>query len=447
MKLLLIAPTVEPERYPRGGYAFRVANYNLPLLAALTPSDVEIRIIDECAEPITFEEDYDLVGITVNTPLAPYSYELSARFRERGSRVVLGGIHPSVLPQESLQHADTVVVGEAEPVWATLIRDFQEGRLQRLYRAPQARLEMVPVPRWDLMRQGRYIINRSLTATRGCVYHCEFCSIFSAVGPGFRTRPVDDVVRDVKAAGSRRLVFWDDNIIAHREHARRLFEALTPLKVRWISEATFNFSDDEMLMKLAYKSGCRGIFVGIESLSAASLREANKSFNNVRRYRAGIQRLHDNGIGVSAGFVFGFDHDDPSVFERTLEFAEQTGIDACNFKLLTPYPGTELYERMDREGRIIDKDWSHYRGKTHVVFKPRCMSPGTLLAGFKWIRHQCYSWPCISRRLIKSHTSLQAGIPMNFGYRYISRKEDPDPGWNPATSFGADLDRGEEFSL
>jgi hypothetical protein len=171
MKLLLIAPTVEPERYPKGGYAFRVANYNLPLLAALTPPDVEIHIIDECAEPITFEEGYDLVGITVNTPLAPYSYELSTKFRERGSRVVLGGIHPSVLPEESLKHADAVVVGEAEPVWASLIRDFQEGHLQRLYRAPQARLETVPVPRWDLMQQGRYIINRSLTASRGCVYH------------------------------------------------------------------------------------------------------------------------------------------------------------------------------------------------------------------------------------------------------------------------------------
>jgi radical SAM superfamily enzyme YgiQ (UPF0313 family) len=422
---------VDVERYPKGGYGFRVINYNMPLVAALTPPDVEVQIIDESAEPITLEGDYDLVGITVNTPLAPYSYELAAKFRRRGSRVVLGGIHPSVLPEESLQHADAVVVGEAEAVWPGLIRDFQAGKLRRLYRAPQGKLDDVPVPRWDLMRDHRYIVRRSLTATRGCIYQCEFCSIFSSVGPGFRVRPVAHVVRDIVAGGSRRLMFWDDNIIANREYARRLFQALIPLKVRWISQATFTFSNDPVLMKLAYQAGCRGIFLGIESLSNASLREANKSFNKVEKYKHGIQRLHDHGIGVSAGFVFGFDHDDPSVFERTLEFSERTGIDACNFKILTPYPGTPLYERMDREGRIIDKDWAHYRGKTHVVFKPRCMSPEALLAGFKWIRHQCYSWRSIFHRLLKSRTGLAAGIPMNLGYRYISRTEDPNPGWNP----------------
>jgi radical SAM superfamily enzyme YgiQ (UPF0313 family) len=432
MRLLLIAPTVEPERYPRGGYAFRVANYNMPLIAALTPPDVEIRIVDECAEAIPSEDNYDLVGITVNTPLAPYAYTLAAKFRQRGSQVVLGGIHPSVFPGESLQHADAVVVGEAEPVWQGLIRDFQQGRLNRLYRAPQARLDNIPLPRWDLLRSRRYIVKRSLTATRGCTYQCDFCSIFSAVGPGFRMRPVAHVVRDIVAGECDRLVFWDDNIIANREYARRLFRALVPLRVRWVSQATFNFTDHDDLMKLAYEAGCRGIFLGIESLSAPSLREAHKTFNNVGRYRAGIRRLHSHGIGVSAGFVFGFDHDDAGVFERTLEFAEQTGIDACNFKILTPYPGTPLYERMEREGRIIDKDWSHYRGKTHVVFKPRRMTPDDLLAGFKWIRHQCYSWRSIYRRLFNSHTSLAAGIPMNLGYRYITRTEDPSPGWNPA---------------
>jgi radical SAM superfamily enzyme YgiQ (UPF0313 family) len=194
----------------------------------------------------------------------------------------------------------------------------------------------------------------------------------------------------------------------------------------------FNFSDDLELIQDAYRAGCRGIFVGIESLSTASLQGANKSFNKVERYKDGIRRLHDNGIGVSAGFVFGFDQDDCSVFERTLEFAERTGIDACNFKLLTPYPGTPLYERLDREGRIIDKNWAHYRGKTHVVFRPRCMSPDELLEGFKWVRHECYSWRSILRRLFVSRTSLAAGIPMNLGYRYITRTEDPSRGYNPA---------------
>jgi len=437
MRLLLVAPTVQPERYPKGGYGFRVSNYNLPLIAALTPGDVEIRIIDECVEPIVFDQNYDLVGITVNTPLAPYSYELAARFRAHGSKVVLGGIHPSVLPIEGLQHADSVVVGEAEPVWNQLVDDFRAGKLQPIYRAPQAAMDRIPSPRWDLTRSRRYIVNRSLTATRGCVYSCEFCSIFSAVGPGFRTRPVADVVRDIQEGGSRRLVFWDDNLIAHRPYARNLFAALAPLRVRWVSQATFNFTEDEGLMLLAYRAGCRGIFLGIESLSDTSLREANKSFNHVAKYREGIRKLHDHGIGVSAGFVFGFDHDDRTVFERTLEFAEETGIDACNFKILTPYPGTPLYDRLDREGRIIDKDWSHYRGKTHVVYQPRCMPAEELLAGFKWVRGRCYDWRSIVRRLFNSRTGLEAGIPMNLGYRYITRHEDPDRGWNPATRLRA----------
>jgi len=439
MKLLLIAPTVEPERYPKGGYAFRVANYNLPLIAALTPPEVEVRIIDECAEPITYDPGYDLVGISVNTPLAPYAFQLAAAFRKRGSQVVMGGIHASVLPQECLAHADAVVVGEAEPVWESLIRDFQRGCLHRLYRgAPQTTLDRLPVPRWDLLRSRRYIIKRSLVATRGCPYCCEFCPIFGAVGHGFRTRPVEDVVRDLTAAEAGRVVFWDDNIIGDRSYARRLFAAIAPLNVRWVSQATFNFTDDAELVKCAYNAGCRGIFLGIESLSAASLRGANKSFNKVELFRTGIQRLHDHGIGVSAGFVFGFDEDDRSVFERTLEFAESAGIDACNFKILTPYPGTPLYERLDREHRIIDKDWSHYRGKTHVVFRPRCMSPDDLLEGFKWVRHSCYSWRSIFRRLFVSRTSLAAGIPMNLGYRYITRTEDASQGRNPVAEAAGD---------
>jgi len=432
MKLLLIAPTVEAERYPRGGYAFRVANYNLPYIAALTPPGIEIRLVDECVEPIRFDYGADLVGITVNTPLAPYSYQLAQQFRRQGSKVVLGGIHPSVYPQEGLQHADAVVVGEAESVWAQLIGDFRQGRLKRLYRGTRARLENLPLPRWELLRKNRYIIKRSLTATRGCIYRCEFCPIFPAVGMGFRVRPVAEVVRDVAASRVRRIMFWDDNIIADRQYAHRLFSALTPLNVRWVSQATFDFSSEENLVKAAYRAGCRGIFLGIESLSSESLSEANKSFNRVDRYKEGIRRLHDNGIGISAGFVFGFDHDDTSVFERTLEFALETGIDACNFKILTPYPGTPLFKRLEQEGRIIDKDWSHYRGKTHVVFKPLGMTPEELLQGFKWIRRQCYNWSSIFRRLKKSRTSLLPGLAMNMGYRYITRKEDPSRGRNPA---------------
>ena len=267
MKLLMVAPTIEPERYPRGGYAFRVANYTLPLIAALTPPNIDVTIADECVSKIPFDQDFDLVAITVNTPLAPYAYELADRFRTAGSKVVLGGIHPSQLPHESLRHSDSVVIGEAEPVWSQLLQDFDNGQMQRVYKGRYSDLKHVPTPRWNLLESNKYIISRSLTATRGCDNSCNYCSIGLSIGPGFRSRPVEHVVRDIERAGVRRLMFWDDNLTADKEYCRQLFTAIKPLKIRWVSQATIQFDDDESLVRLAQEAGCRGIFIGLESLS------------------------------------------------------------------------------------------------------------------------------------------------------------------------------------
>ncbi len=436
MKLLLIAPTIEQERYPRGGYAFRVASYTMPLIAALTPPNIDVTIADECVSKIPFDQDFDLVAITVNTPLAPYAYELAARFRAAGSKVVLGGIHPSQLPYESLRYSDSVVIGEAEPIWSQLLRDFDNGQMQRVYRSRRADLRRVPTPRWNLLESNKYIISRSLTATRGCDHSCSYCSIGLSIGPGFRTRPVEHVVRDIERSGARRLMFWDDNLTADKEYCRQLFAAIKPLKIKWVSQATIQFTDDESLVRLAGEAGCTGIFIGFESLSAECLDECGKTFNRSYAYQKAVRMLQDYGICVSAGFVFGFDHDGPDCFERTLDFAVRVGIDACNFKILTPYPGTKLFDKLRKGGRIFDYNWSHYRGKKHVVFQPKRMTPVELLNGFRWIRRQCYSWKSIILRLFRSRASISASLPMNLGYRYIITKDDREPGWNPCSPGG-----------
>ncbi len=440
MKFLLISPAIEADRYPKGGAAFRVANYNLPLIASLTPPAINVRLIDEFVDTVPFGEQFDLVGISVITPTALRAYEIAQKFRKNGSRIVMGGIHPSVLPHECLDYADAVVIGEVEDVWARLMDDFSKCTLKKIYRSKeQSDLKNIPIPRWDLLNKKRYIVKRSLSTTRGCSCQCDFCSISCAHGPGFRMRPIADVIRDIKESGVRRLMFFDDNIIDNPKYARKLFEALIPLKVRWVSQATFQFTEDEELIKLAYKSGCRGILIGVDSLSISSLAGVNKRVNKVDQYSEGIKRLHNNGIFMNASFIFGFDHDDVSIFEKTLEFARQTGLIGCIFNILTPYPGTALYNNLNKEDRIIDKDWSHYHGKNHVVFKPAKMTEDELLNGMRWVRYECHSWGSILRRFLNSGlspiTSFGIGLPLNMSNRYYTRKEDHHPGNNPAQQF------------
>ena len=448
LKLDLISPTASVWRArskgsPRGPRVFRFSMLPSLAVAAAMPEGVETRIIDENVEPIDFDSDADIVGISFMTFNAPRAYEIAARFRDRGKTVIFGGFHPTFLPYEAISHCDSVCVGEAENNVPRMIADFRAGRLQPIYRSDPVDLaDLPPTPR-HLLQPARYLTPNVLQATRGCPYRCKFCSIAAFHGYQIRTRPVEAVVEELRGLG-RQVVFMDDNIIGDRDYALDLFEAMVPLGKRWFSQCGIHMADDGELLRMAVRSGCGGLFVGLESLSQENLSRWTKGPNRAAEYVRQVNTLHDHGIAVYAGFVFGSDDDAPDVFEKTLAFLDEAGIDALQATRLTPFPGTPLFEEMDQAGRIFDKDWSHY-DFGHVVFEPLHMSRETLDLGVAWISRQFYSRRRVARRLaselryLAPSSILRGTVPLNLGYRVrFARNGTLDKGarFDPAAGAG-----------
>jgi radical SAM superfamily enzyme YgiQ (UPF0313 family) len=359
------------------------------------------------------------VGISAITGTAPRSYELAGHFRRRGLPVVLGGVHPTLMPDEAARHADAVVVGYAEQTWPELLRDFVGGRMRGRYdQAPGLSLADLPVPRRELLPASQYTTMHTFEATRGCVHACEFCVVPAAWGKPIQ-KPVGDVVADIRQAGARRLIFLDLNLIADAEYARELFTALAPLRLTWGGLATTAIAADPELLDLAARGGCRGLLLGLESLSPTSLVETRKAFNLRQDYHEVVRALHARGIALMGCFVFGFDHDTPEAFEATADFVIEASVDLPRFAILTPFPGTALHHRLRAEGRILTDDWSLYDGQ-HVVFQPRGMSPDELLRGTERTWKRVYSFRSIAKRLAGSRTLLPVSVPTNLGYRFYA---------------------------
>lgn len=368
-------------------------------VAALTSPEHEVVLQDEAVQDLDLDAPCDLVGITAFTSSAPRAYDVADSFRLRGIPVVIGGMHVSACPEEALEHCDAVVIGEAEGKWPRLLEDLAQGRLQRVYRDggfPDMRT--TPPARRSLLRREAYMVADTVQASRGCAHNCSFCSVSTFFGRQVRWRPVEAVVEEVAGLPGGIVVFVDDNIMAQPRHAAGLFEALCGLGKKWMGQASTAVLQNAELVRLAGRSGCRAIFVGLETLSAAALGRVNKGFNVVGKFRDVIKRLHDAGIGVVGAFMFGFDGEDESVFERTAEFAEQAHIDLPQYAILTPLPGTPLYTQMEAEGRIIDRDWSHYDA-AHAVFQPRGTTPEKLEEGLKAALKHSYSRLGMVRRL------------------------------------------------
>ncbi|MFH1878283.1 MAG: radical SAM protein [Candidatus Omnitrophota bacterium] len=350
----------------------------LPTVAGLTPGSVEVGITDEYVQDINFDEDADLIGITAHTPQAPRAYQISEEFRKRGKKTIMGGIHVSACPDEALKYCDCVVVGEAEDLWEDVIRDAEHNRLKNRYEA-KARpdLSKLVIPRFDLLDFDNYVIPPfaktpliPVQATRGCPHYCDFCSVTPLLGHSIRKKPIAHVIKEIESIKASRFLFADDNIGADPAYSRELFKALIPMKLRWACQMSTTIVKHPELIELAAKAGCHETLIGIESINEESLSLVNKGFNKVGGYREVFRRLKDVGILAQASLVFGLDGDNIGSLKRTIDTVLDWDANYIYIFVLTPLPGTRVYSRMEKEGRIIEKDWSLY-DMTHPLFKFR----------------------------------------------------------------------------
>jgi radical SAM superfamily enzyme YgiQ (UPF0313 family) len=422
MRLDLIVPTWEDEKKRKmKGKAFRLPQLSLGLIGALTPRDVSVHYIDENIEDINFDDGADLVGITAMTSTAPRAYKIASEFRKRGAKVVLGGIHPSVLPDEALRYCDSVVIGEVEPVWHQVLEDFKNKELKPRYQAQELPdVAKIPFPRRELFQGKKYLITSLLQITRGCPFDCTFCSANLFSGRTFRTRPVESVVAELEQTNSKFIGFLDDNIVGNRVYAKELFRALIPLKIKWLGQASLTLADDDELLDLARKSGCKGLFIGLESITAEGLAEVNKRYQKASLMSEKVKKIRDHGILIEGSFILGLDSDDTSVFERTVEFSKENKLEVASWGVLTPYPGTPLQKRLIEENRIISYDWRLYTcGRT--VFKPKNMTVEQLQEGLDWCWYQFYSYNSIFSRFLSTWPRLLTiGVPLlilNLSYK------------------------------
>jgi radical SAM superfamily enzyme YgiQ (UPF0313 family) len=335
--------------------------------------------------------------------------------------VVLGGPHVTLVPDEAARHADAIVVGYAEDAWPELLRDFARGAMKGEYRqALDFSLDRdMPFARRELFDERKFLTQAVFEATRSCGHDCEFCVAPSAWGKKQFQKPVSWVVDDIRRVGQRRILFIDLNLVADKAYAKELFAALIPLKVRWFGLATVLIAHDRELMELMARSGCRGLLIGLESISAGSLQDAGKRFNASVDYRQLIAGLHDLGIALQGCFVFGLDHDTTDVFDATAQFAIDTAIDLPRFAILTPFPGTPLHARLAQQERILTRDWELYDGQ-HVVFQPLHMTPHELAAGHERAWKSVYRYSAIASRLWRARAFEPLGIAANLGYRFYA---------------------------
>lgn len=458
MRILLVLPAGERVRVTRDcpdvpkRAMLRFSVLPLTTVAALTPREHQVRILDENVEALDFDANIDVVGISFMTALAPRAYEIAREFKARGKTVVGGGYHATLVPEEAAERFDAIVAGDAEGVWEQVLGDFRAGQLRKIYsqasaplRAPCPRVApstndsgglQVPVPRRDLLSRTEkaYVTIHAVQTGRGCNHGCRYCSVTAFHQRTYRHRPLANVLDELRGI-PRDFIFVDDNIIASREYALELFRAMVPLRKRWVAQCSIEVADDPTLLGWMGAAGCCGLFIGIETVNQENLAAMDKEFNASRQYDGRLRRIHRQGIGVVAGMMVGLDRDDPAVFERCLRFLERTRIEAVQLNILTPLPGTPLFDEMKRTDRITDWNWSRYDFR-HVVFRPAGMTAEQLQAGADWLYAQFYRLDRILVRFVRSaFTSgwLPAwlGLRLSLTYRYDNRREKVR-GRNPA---------------
>ena len=414
---------IEPSRYLADGRLLRgnrllFPSLALPLLAALTPRSADVTIQNEFFEDINFDEPVDLVGITAYTSRALRAYEIADEFRRRNVPVVMGGIHVSMVPDEAAEHADTVIIGEAEETWPRFIEDFQAGRAESRYRAERPpSLDDLPVPRFSLLSRSHYLSYRQrglsrfaptsfipVQTARGCPHACEFCSVSVFNGREYRARPIASVINEIKSLGTKVCFFVDDDIFAVPERARELFNALVPLGISWFGQGSISAVEDVALLDLARRSGCLAVFFGLESLVRECLRAMGKTHNVVEDYERHLKVCRDLGISVMASMMFGFGPEEPAVFDEACDFLIRNQVPYAAWWPLIPFPGTRFFARLRREGRLKSDRWwldpAATARFTDLKFTGVKMGEDVFRRNFRRAFSRFYSFSSIARRLL-----------------------------------------------
>jgi radical SAM superfamily enzyme YgiQ (UPF0313 family) len=424
MKLLLIQPAPYMDHQDK---SFNLVNFiarknyftvppiSLGILAALTPPDWEIRIIQEPHQKVDFNEPADLVGITANTNNVTRGYQIADAFRMRGIKVIMGGIHPTARSEEALEHCDSVCAGEAELVWNDILDDLKNGRLKKRYKAATYfDLKNYTLPRRDLMTSSNsfFFSAATLETSRGCPYNCDFCSVSLSHGNRIRYRQAESVIEEISKVNRKKFFFVDNNVVADHRKAKELFRSMIPLHIKWTGQATISIADDPELLKLAADSGCYGLLIGIENITDEGLKKYKKSKKDFMTLKSAVKSLSDHGISVQAHMVFGNDFDTRDSIKETLERLYELDIASATLGIMVPYPGTKLAEDLEREDRILTRNWDLY-DIHHLVFKPMNFTEEEFIEQIQHIRNEFFSVGRMLSRTIKCRNPIVLGFNLS----------------------------------
>ena len=429
MKVKMILPALAEAKSP----FWRPIKYSLfpPLglatLAAFLDIDDEIDLQDQHVEELNLNDNPDLVVIQVYITNAYRSYKIADYYREKGSYVILGGIHVTSLPKEALEHADSIFTGPGEDTFPEFLKDFKNKRPKKIYSSKIRSLENQPIARRDLIKRNRYLVPNSIVVSRGCIHNCNFCykESFFKGGKSFYTQRVDDALSEIDRLPGRHLYFLDDHLFANTKFASELFEGIRGMNRVFQGAATVESILKTDIVEKAAKAGLRSLFVGFETFSSENLKQSNKKQNLQNDYIKAVKRLHSLGIMINASFVFGLDYDDKDVFKRTVDWGVENAITTSTYHVLTPYPGTQLYKNMEQEGRILTKNWDLYNTR-NVVYKTNLLSSKELKDGYDWAYKEFYNWSNIYKSSM-NHDVLKHKLKHLF---YTSGWKKFEPMWN-----------------
>jgi len=421
LKIKLIAPKMSLRPMDSEFKRLMSPSLSLITLASLTPSDHSVYIEDENLTKVKFNDKPDLVGINVNVDTSQRAIEIAKNYRKQNIKVVFGGIHPSANPETMIEHCDAIVIGDAENVWEQLLNDLIDNNLQKFYSNKLNDLDKIPFPKWNIVNLKNYLYNNIVVTSRGCPYKCNFCyNSSSYTNNSFRNRPIENVIEEINRLDTRQIMFIDDNFIGNPKWTMEFVERIKPLKLIWHAAVSTNIFHHKDLIEKFAESGCRSLFIGFESINGQSIKSAKKSQNRINEYEELIQLLHSKKIMVNASLVFGFDFDTNTVFRDTLNWLVKNKIETMTAHILTPYPGTKLFETLEEQGRISNYDFSKYN-TSNVVFKPAGMTAKELREGYLWIYREFYSFKNILKRKPKNKAIVMPYFLFNFCYRKFGK--------------------------